>query len=56
MEGRLPGWIGHDGQIFGWTAIGLYNTETGAVFVAMTNGTRGIEPAVQAWANEFATG
>ncbi len=56
IMGLLPGWIGHDGQIFGWTAIGLYNTETGAVFVAMTNGTRGIEPAVQAWASEFVTG
>jgi D-alanyl-D-alanine carboxypeptidase len=48
-----PGWIGHSGQIFGWTAIGLYNTDTGAVFVAMSNGTSGIDSAVQAWANEL---
>ena len=33
--------------------IGLYNTDTGAVFVAMSNGTSGIDSAVQAWANEL---
>ena len=52
----LPGWIGHSGQISGWTTIGLYNTETGAVFVAMSNGISGLESAVEAWANELAIG
>jgi D-alanyl-D-alanine carboxypeptidase len=53
---QLPGWIGHSGQIFGWTALGLYNLETGAVFVVMSNGTSGIDSALGAWANELATG
>jgi hypothetical protein len=52
----FPGWIGHGGQIFGWVTIGLYYPETGAVFVAMSNSTRGLESPVEAWANELAIG
>lgn len=47
------GWIGLSGSLPGWSAIGLYNTDTGAVFVAMSNGTSGIDRALEAWGNEL---
>jgi D-alanyl-D-alanine carboxypeptidase len=50
----LPGWIGHGGGLPGWSAVGLYNTDTGAVFVAMSNGLSGMNPALEAWVDELA--
>ena len=48
----LPGWIGHGGGLPGWSAVGLYNADTGAVFVAMSNGISGTGPALEAWVDE----
>ena len=39
------GWIGHTGQIIGWEAITLYNTETGAAFVGIVNETGSLQGA-----------
>lgn len=33
------GWIGHTGQLIGWESLVAYNTDTGAVFVAIDNET-----------------
>ena len=33
------GWVGHTGQLLGWESIVVYNTETGAAFVAIVNET-----------------
>ena len=33
------GWIGHTGQLIGWESLAAYNTDTGAVFVALDNET-----------------
>ena len=39
------GWIGHTGQIIGWEAITLYNTQTGAAFVGIVNETGSLQGA-----------
>ena len=33
------GWIGHSGQIFGWTSLAMYDTDTGDTLVVITNST-----------------
>jgi D-alanyl-D-alanine carboxypeptidase len=33
------GWVGHTGQLIGWESVVVYNTETGAAFVAIVNET-----------------
>ncbi len=33
------GWIGHGGQIFGWTSLAMYDTDTGDTLVVITNST-----------------
>ncbi len=33
------GWIGHGGQIFGWTSLAMYDTDTGDTLVVLTNST-----------------
>lgn len=30
----IPGWIGHEGQVIGWTAVALYEPATGKTFAA----------------------
>lgn len=38
-------WIGHSGQLIGWEAIVLYNTQTGAAFTAIVNETGSLAAA-----------
>ena len=33
------GWIGHGGQIFGWSSLAMYDTDTGDTLVVITNST-----------------
>jgi D-alanyl-D-alanine carboxypeptidase len=40
------GWIGHTGQVIGWESLVAYNTQTGAVFVAMDNETASLSAAI----------
>jgi D-alanyl-D-alanine carboxypeptidase len=40
------GWIGHSGQLIGWESLVAYNTDTGAVFVAMDNETGSLGAAL----------
>jgi D-alanyl-D-alanine carboxypeptidase len=37
------GWIGHTGQLIGWESVTAYNTETGAIFVALVNETGSLQ-------------
>ena len=39
------GWVGHTGQIIGWESMVVYNTETGAAFVALVNETGSLASA-----------
>ena len=39
-------WIGHTGQLIGWESIVLYNTTTGAAFVALVNETGSLAAAL----------
>ena len=52
----VDGWVGHTGQAIGWEALGLYNPETGATIAIMLNGTSGMAPFAQAWAQLFGLG
>ena len=38
-HGLARGWVGHTGQLLGWESVVVYNTETGAAFVAIVNET-----------------
>lgn len=40
------GWIGHTGQLIGWESMAAYNTDTGAVFVAIDNETGSLGAAI----------
>jgi D-alanyl-D-alanine carboxypeptidase len=39
IESYGLGWIGHSGQIFGWTSLAMYDTDTGDTLVVITNST-----------------
>ena len=39
------GWVGHTGQLIGWESMVVYNTETGAAFVAIVNETGSLTSA-----------
>lgn len=47
------GWIGHSGQLIGWEALVLYDTDTGDVAVTVVNETSGIFGAEIAIATIF---
>ena len=47
------GWIGHSGQLIGWEALVLYDTDTGDVAVAVVNETSGLIAAEFALATIF---
>lgn len=47
------GWIGHTGQLIGWESIVLYNTTTGAAFVALVNETGSLLAALGIAVGQF---
>jgi D-alanyl-D-alanine carboxypeptidase len=47
------GWIGHTGQVIGWSALAAYNVRTGEVFVGLVNETSALPALAGVVAYEF---